>query len=386
MFQRNKTRTVLSLLGIIIGVASVIVIGTLGESAKTNVKKSFGSSNLSLIQVDAGFMRRSRENRIYLDEAFREKIFDSISGINKIWYKNNLSSVLANGPLSVSYQLSAVEYGYIEMCGLTTGSGETFNVSDDVEGSQTIVLGSDAALALFPDEDPVGRVLIAQAGSDLFGFRVIGVLSGDSLGFDSPKTSVYIPRGFYLKKIAPSPNASSAVVEARSPKNVVRISAELKKYALEKTGEEYALSVNSMQSMLERYDEVTGTMNMLLSGVAAISLLVGGIGIMNIMIVTVTERKREIGVRKAIGAAPYVIRLQFLTESAAITILGGITGAAAGIGVSAVAVAVLKWSFSVSWASCAAAFLFSAFVGVFFGYYPASKAAKLDPVTALSSE
>jgi putative ABC transport system permease protein len=386
MFRRNKTRTFLSLLGVIIGVASVIIIGTLGESATSNVKKTLGSSNLNMIQVSTGFMRRARENTIRLDESFCNEICGSISGIRKIWFKNSISATLANGDLSFSGSLSAVEYGFIEMAGLALGKGRYFNVSDDVEGTQTIILGSEAAAVLFPGGGEIGARVLVQAGGVLFGFKVVGVLSGTASGFESPEMGLYVPRGFYSKKIEPSPDADQAVVEAEASRQVTRITDDLRAYAEAKTGDEYALSVNSMQAMLEQFDEVTGTMSLLLSGIAAISLLVGGIGIMNIMIVTVTERKREIGIRKAIGASPAVIRTQFLVESVAITVLGGLLGIVFGVGLSAVIITVLKWTFAIAWPACAAAFLFSAFVGIFFGFYPASRAAKLDPVEALAAE
>ena len=141
-----------------------------------------------------------------------------------------------------------------------------------------------------------------------------------------------------------------------------------------------------MQTMLDQFNEVNGTMNLLLAGIAAISLLVGGIGIMNIMIVTVTERKQESGIRKAIGAAPAAIRRQFLVESAAISLIGGIMGEALGLAISVVAVKVMKWPFEVQVRACFIAFAFAALVGIFFGLNPASRAAKLDPVEALGAE
>ncbi|MBQ1983594.1 MAG: FtsX-like permease family protein, partial [Spirochaetaceae bacterium] len=133
-------------------------------------------------------------------------------------------------------------------------------------------------------------------------------------------------------------------------------------------------------------DQIMGTMTLLLSGVAAISLLVGGVGIMNIMIVTVTERKKEIGIRKALGASPTAIRVQFLVESATITLLGGFLGVVVGITLSSIVVFAMNWQFAIQWGACVLSFFFSAFVGVFFGLNPASRAAKLDPVAALSAE
>jgi putative ABC transport system permease protein len=376
----------LSLLGVIIGVASVIVIGTLGESATGNVKKTFNSANLNMIQVSSGYMRRARENRIELNEAFRKEIFGTIQGIKKIWFKNSISATLFRDDLSFSRVVNAVEYGYIETCGLKLSKGRYFNVTDDVEGAQVIILGANAATALFPDGDELDKQILLRSGDASFGFRVIGVLTGQAAGFESPEESVYAPRGFFQKKIDRVSPASTADIEAVSPAYVSSIIESIKSYAERKTGDSYALNAASMQAMLEQIDQVTGTLSLLLSGVAAISLLVGGIGIMNIMIVTVTERKKEIGIRKAIGASPRAIRFQFLVESAAITITGGILGIAAGLGISAIVVAALGWSFTFAAFTCAGAFLFSAFVGVFFGFYPASRAAKLDPVMALSAE
>ena len=142
----------------------------------------------------------------------------------------------------------------------------------------------------------------------------------------------------------------------------------------------------SMQTMLENYEKTTSTLNLLLSGVAAISLLVGGIGIMNIMIVSVTERKREIGIRKALGASQKDIRNQFLVESAMLSLIGGTIGILVGTLLSFAVVKVLGWKFSLPVNAAAVSFVFSAFVGIFFGLFPAIKAAKLDPVVALASE
>jgi putative ABC transport system permease protein len=142
----------------------------------------------------------------------------------------------------------------------------------------------------------------------------------------------------------------------------------------------------SMQTMIEQMDSAMQTMSVMLSAIAAISLLVGGIGIMNIMIVTVTERKQEIGIRKALGASPGDIRQQFLIESASITLLGGGMGIVLGIGLSLAIELFTKQAFVVSWLSCGVSFVFSVFVGIFFGLSPASRAAKLDPVAALAGE
>ena len=228
--------------------------------------------------------------------------------------------------------------------------------------------------------------LILISSNIRFGFEVVGVLKEQSGGMENPSTSVYIPRGFYSKKIQPNPIASSIVCQVTDQKLSTKVAENIKSYVEEKSGVENILNIMSMATFLEQYDQIMGTMTLLLSGVAAISLLVGGVGIMNIMIVTVTERKKEIGIRKALGASPRAIKLQFLVESATITLFGGFLGVIVGIALSGIVVFAMNWEFAIQWGACLLSFFFSAFVGVFFGLNPASRAAKLDPVAALSAE
>lgn len=385
-FRLNKTRTFLSLLGVIIGVASVIVITTIGESATANIKNSFGSSGLDLVKVNSGFMRRSRDNSLQFDEAFREELWDNIENVKHIFYLNTVSGTLRIGDTDVSCSCVAVEPNYMETNKIKIEDGRLFSVSEDVAGSQKIILGSEVAEMLFPDGDAVGKHITLDASKILFGFEVIGVLAEQTSGMESTNNNAYITRGFYSKKISPNPKAGNIVLQVTDQSLATSVAEKIEEYVEEKTGIEKAVNVMSMQSMLEQFDEVTGTVSMLLSGIAAISLLVGGIGIMNIMIVSVTERRKEIGIRKALGATPGAIKSQFLVESATITLFGGFFGIILGLIISAVATYIMNWSFAIKWTAVFSAFAFSALVGVFFGYNPAARAAKLDPVAALSSE
>jgi len=387
-FKRNKIRTALSLLGVIIGVASVIVITSLGKSAESNIKKTFGSSGLDLVRLSSPFMsRRNRTLAVDFDETFKNEIFAAVPNIKKVWYINTFSVTLnRENDTSLTSQANAVEQGYLEMCNLKLDYGDFFSVSDEVLGSQKLILGYKAALGLFPDGNAVGQQLILVNNNVPFGFTVAGVLAEQTAGFEDAENGVYVPRGFYLKKISPEDKASIVVLQATDASLAAKLTVDAKAFVTAKTQDEYSVSVNSMQSMFEQLESVMGTVSLLLSGIAAISLLVGGIGIMNIMIVTVTERKKEIGIRKAIGASPSAIRLQFLVESASITLLGGIIGIILGILISAAVVYVLNWVLSVQFGACLLSFVFSAFVGVFFGFNPASRAAKLDPIEALASE
>ena len=386
-FRRNKMRTFLSLLGIIIGVASVIVIMSMGQSSTKQIQDTFGSSGLDMVSISTGFMRRRRDAvTIDFNESFRETMFGKISGIKKIWYKNSLSATLSYGDVSASSSCTAVETDYIQTYGLSLESGEFFSVTDNVMGSQKIILGSEIASSLFPNGDAVGKHITLVTSSVPFSFEVTGVLKEQSSGMENTTTGCYITRGFYAKKIKPNPSASTVMVQAVSTSKATELVDILEDYCEEISGTEGSVNVSSMQTMISQMSSITKTLSLMLSAIAAISLLVGGIGIMNIMIVTVTERKQEIGIRKALGASPAIIRRQFLIESASITLLGGSIGIILGILISLAVEYVRSLSFVISWQSCAIAFVFSAFVGVFFGFSPASRAAKLDPVLALAGE
>ena len=384
-FKSNKTRTFLSLLGVIIGVASVIVITSMGESSTKQIADTFGTSGLDVVSVSAGFMsRRGSSSSVQFDETARTDLFDNVSNIKKIWYKNSLSATMSYGETSSSVNCSAIETGYLEMYNLELEKGSFFTVTDNEEGTQKIILSHDTAENYFPDGDAIGKKVLLIASNTRFNFEVIGVLKEQSTGMEGG--SAFIPRGFYSKKIIPNPTAATVMVQATSKDKAVDLATDIKTYYTNKTGNEYAVNVMSMQSMLEQMSEIQSTISVMLSAIAAISLLVGGIGIMNIMIVTVTERRQEIGIRKALGASPADIRQQFLIESASITLLGGFMGIIAGIIVSLAVEYVQSNALIVSTKACIISFVFSVFVGIFFGLNPASRAAKLDPVIALSGE
>ncbi len=386
-FRRNKTRTFLSLLGIIIGVASVIIIMSMGQASTKKIQDTFGSSGLDMVSISNGFMRRRRDAvTLNFNEAFRTEMFEQVEGIKKIWYKNNLSATISYGETSASSSCTAVESGYIETYGLAIEQGKSFDITDDVMGSQKIILGSDIASSLFPNGDGIGKYVTLVTSSVPFYFKVIGILAEQNSGMESTSSGCYITRGFYTKKIEPSPSASTVMVQATSADKASSLVTSLTSYCEKVSGTEGSVTVSSMQTLIEQMSEITGTLSLMLSAIAAISLLVGGIGIMNIMIVTVTERKQEIGIRKALGASPNVIRQQFLIESASITLIGGIAGITLGIVTSLAIEYVRSQALVISWFSCLIAFAFSVFVGIFFGLSPASRAAKLDPVVALSGE
>ena len=381
-FKRNKTRTFLSLLGVIIGVAAVIIITSMGESSTKQVQDTFGTNGLDIVEIRSGFMRRNRDSiTLVFDESFRENLFDGVKDIKKIWYKNSLSATLSVGEVSASVSCTAIEYGYLEMYGFQLEEGKFFSVSDVEEGMQKISLSHDMAEQLFPDGNALGQKIMLVVDKVTFGFKIVGITKDQTTGMETG--TAFIPRGFYSKKIKPNPSADSVLVQVTSQEKSSPMVQTLTSYCKNLTGTD-SVRVNSMKTMIEQVSKITETMSLLLAAVAAISLLVGGIGIMNIMIVTVTERRQEIGIRKALGANQKDIMQQFLIESASITVIGGILGIIFGILISLVLEYIKGMSFALSFQACIVSFVFSLFVGIFFGINPALRAAKLDPVVALS--
>ena len=381
-FKRNTTRTFLSLLGVIIGVAAVIIITSMGESSTKQVQDTFGTNGLDIVEIRSGFMRRNRDSiTLVFDESFRENLFDGVKDIKKIWYKNSLSATLSVGEVSASVSCTAIEYGYLEMYGFQLEEGKFFSVSDVEEGMQKIILSHDMAEQLFPDGNALGQKIMLVVDKVTFGFKIVGITKDQTTGMETG--TAFIPRGFYSKKIKPNPSADSVLVQVTSQEKSSPMVQTLTSYCKNLTGTD-SVRVNSMKTMIEQVSKITETMSLLLAAVAAISLLVGGIGIMNIMIVTVTERRQEIGIRKALGANQKDIMQQFLIESASITVIGGILGIIFGILISLVLEYIKGMSFALSFQACIVSFVFSLFVGIFFGINPALRAAKLDPVVALS--
>ena len=381
-FKRNKTRTFLSLLGVIIGVAAVIIITSMGESSTKQVQDTFGTNGLDIVEIRSGFMRRNRDSiTLVFDESFRENLFDGVKDIKKIWYKNSLSATLSVGEVSASVSCTAIEYGYLEMYGFQLEEGKFFSVSDVEEGMQKIILSHDMAEQLFPDGNALGQKIMLVVDKVTFGFKIVGITKDQTTGMETG--TAFIPRGFYSKKIKPNPSADSVLVQVTSQEKSSPMVQTLTSYCKNLTGTD-SVRVYSMKTMIEQVSKITETMSILLAAVATISLLVGGIGIMNIMIVTVTERRQEIGIRKALGANQKDIMQQFLIESASITVIGGILGILFGILISLVLEYIKGMSFALSFQACIVSFVFSLFVGIFFGINPALRAAKLDPVVALS--
>ena len=383
-FGSNVLRTVLSVLGIVIGVGSVIAITTLGRSATTGIQAEVADAGLETISVMVGRDGSREERRLFVPELAAD--IADIAGVATAAPLNQGTFTIRYGRESYDTLVMAVDDRFAEIFSYGAQEGRFFTAADNAGREMYIVLGAETASILFPDGDAVGsyvRLFRNQAKS----FRVVGVMESrtDTLGV-SFDTGVYVPYNTYTQRLDRIDSAGRYIIRTAEGTDVLEVAGEVERFFLDLTGNEDSYRIVSPSTMAEMFTGITEILNLFLTGIAAISLVVGGIGIMNIMLVSVTERTREIGVRKALGARPAVIRGQFLTEAVALTLLGGLIGIAAGTGVSLLVTRVLHWPFSMSVGAYVIALAFSSGVGLFFGLYPAIRASNLDPVVALSYE
>lgn len=380
--RHNKMRTLLSLLGIIIGVGSVVAILNLGQSVTESITQSMNVGGIDLVTIyPAG---AARELNIF-DETFGDTLMKNVDGIDTVLPIASSSTMIRSGQEILTVTINGVTSDFFTANNTELLYGEYFTSSDNINRRQTVVLGKDVADELFPAGNAVGSyVSIFRNYSRRY--LVVGVLDEKDatlgMSFDS---SIFIPLNTYEQRFTRVSVMSSYTVKVREGFNAVTVGDDIESYLDDMIGSDY-FSVFSAASIVEMASEVTGTLSSFLAAIAAISLLVGGIGIMNIMLVSVAERTREIGIRKALGASPSVIMGQFLVEALTLTIIGGIIGIAVGALISLAIVNVVGWSLHFSYAAIVVSLGFSMFVGVFFGWYPAAKASRLDPVESLSYE
>jgi putative ABC transport system permease protein len=386
----NKIRTFLTMLGIIIGVAAVIAMISLGEGAKMQVSRTIEGLGSNLLIVSPGqkkfrHVRTGIEETLTIEDAAAiekeipliKSISPEIFQVEQVKYgnKNSNTSVLGTAP------------EYINIRNFKIKEGRFFNKEDVNFLRRVAVLGDTVKNDLFGEGTPIGKFIKIRGTN----FQVIGVLEakGQTTWFN-PDDQILIPISTALKRLFGVTYVRSISLQAVSMDRLEDAAREVEKLLLKRhriaKGEEPDFNVRTQLEMLSSMREITKTFTYLLGGIASVSLLVGGIGIMNIMLVSVTERTREIGIRKAIGAKNKYILKQFLIESVIICLIGGIIGIGLGIAISWIISSLGEWKTVVAPYSIILAFAFSIAVGIFFGLYPARRAAMLDPIKALHYE
>jgi putative ABC transport system permease protein len=391
--NRNKMRTILTMLGMIIGVGAVITMVALGTGARTTIEERVKSAGTNMIMVNAGNfssggvrMGQGNSTTMTPEDAAMIK---AIPGVQYAAAgANSRSQVIAgNQNWSTNVQGTDVDLPLIRNWPTKYGS---FFTAADVTGAQKVaVLGTVVSDTLFgPDVDPTGQIIRLRSQP----FKVIGVMTSkgqSSMGQDQDDT-IFTPYTTVMKKLQGQHNINNITVSAAQA-DQIQDTAEAIRVALRTShkivpGDADDFMVRTLEEMASVQTETTKTMTTLLASIAGVSLLVGGIGIMNIMLVSVTERTREIGLRMAIGARGKDVLLQFLVEAIVISLIGGLIGIGLGFGLSAAVQKFMQWPAVISPNAIALAFGFAAVTGVFFGFYPARKAAGLDPIEALRFE
>ena len=392
--RRNKMRTVLTMLGIIIGVGAVIATVGIGNGAKAQVSARIAALGQNVIQIFSGSLNRGG-------------VFTGFGGAGTLTVedalaiRNEVPGVVAVSPevRGGGGQITAgennwnapifgegIDYLTIRQWELTEGA--MFTEADERSAAKVCVLGKTTADKLFPDEDALGKTIRIKNVP----LKVIGLLArkGASMGGDDQDDRVLIPYTTCMKRFAGVTTLRMMQLSADSAERMAGVQNAITEILRQRhrilPGRDDDFIIRNQQEISETANATTETMTALLAGVAIISLIIGGIGIMNIMLVSVTERTREIGIRMAVGARGWDILLQFLIEAVTLSSIGGLIGIGLGIGGAKVITLVKNWPTLVSLNWILISFAFSALVGVAFGFYPAHKASRLDPIDALRYE
>jgi putative ABC transport system permease protein len=374
--RRNGVRSVLTALGVVIGVASVIVMVNLGQSATRNVTDQISKMGPNLLFIRAGFGRRgaggTRGAGKAITEADAAAIATDVRGVTVApGATANATVVWGNANYSTSIVGTTAEF--FDVRGRAIAEGRSFSDEEVAAGTPVCVLGPTVQREVYAGEDPLGTRLRIDRVSCL----VVGVLAakGEAMGEDQDDV-VLMPLAAVQRRMLGTRDLTDIFVSAASADDTART----------KTSADDDFFVRDMQELAATLEGTTSTLTSLLAAIAGVSLLVGGIGIMNIMLVSVTERTREIGVRIAIGARAREVLMQFLVEATVLSVLGGATGIVLGIAGSWVATQKLQMPFVIAYEVVGVAFVVSALIGVVFGFIPARKAAHLDPIDALRHE
>ncbi len=391
---RNKMRSSLTMLGIIIGVAAVIAMVGVGQGAQQQVQDRIAAMGSNVLFVSAGSVNRGGMRMGY--GATKTLVYEDMQAILKECPAVRTAAPGTGSSGQVVYgndnwftQLTGTEPQYLEVRDWPVGEGANFTQADVETAANVALIGETVRKNLFGAVDPVGQTIRIRN----LPFRVVGVLASKgqsaAMGQDQDDT-IIMPITTLQKKITGDTWLRFIMVSAISREASYaaqqQITSLLRDRHRIRSGQDDDFMVRNLADIADLADQAGQVMTMLLASIASVSLIVGGIGIMNIMLVSVTERTREIGIRMAIGATESDVQSQFLIEAVVLSCMGGVVGILVGVGASLVITNTLGWAVRISPIAIGVAVVFSMAVGIFFGFYPARKAARLDPIEALRYE
>ena len=390
--KRNILRSILTILGIVIGVASVIAMVMIGDGTTANVKENISKLGTNMLTLRVGQERRGPPREDNSAKAFEDDdivaIKNEIQNVKAVASENSSSINIVYGNKSNASFVIGTNNDYFIIKDWELSDGRIFDESELSTGKSSCILGSTIVKQLFEDENPIGANIRLKS----FSCNVIGVLKSkgaSAFGRDQDEV-VIVPLKMSQRKIKGDKDISSILISITEGKYIENAKSDITALMQErraiKVGESDNFYIRDMEEILSTMTSTTKMLTYLLGSIAAISLLVGGIGIMNIMLVSVTERTREIGTRLAIGAMENEVLLQFLVEAIVLSTLGGIIGIFLGLSIGVVVVNMMDLPFILNEQIILISFILSTLIGVFFGYFPAQKAAKLNPIDALRYE
>ncbi len=390
---RNKMRSLLTMLGIIIGVGAVIATVGLGQGAQEQVQNQIASMGTNLLYISSGSVNKGGirmgggATKTLVNDDMKA-ILQEVPAIAEAAPGAGASAQIVSDNQNWYTRVTGTEPQYFDIRNWSFARGGNFVMDDVTRATNVVVLGATVQQNLFGNADPVGQTV--RIGT--LPFQVVGVLTAkgqSGLGQDQDD-GVYVPITTLQKKITGQDwlqyIMASAVSQPASYAAQGQITSLLRDRHRIRPGQDDDFTVRNLADVAQLADESSRVMTLLLASIAGVSLIVGGIGIMNIMLVSVTERTREIGIRIAIGATEGDVLRQFLSESVVLSLTGGIVGILFGVASSVTITHLLGWNILISPTAMAAAVVFSMAVGIFFGFYPARKAAMLDPIEALRFE
>jgi putative ABC transport system permease protein len=391
--RRNTLRTLLTMLGIIIGVGAVIAMVSIGNGAKAQVEAQIASLGQNVILIMSGsFSRGGVRSGWGSSGTLTVEDYDAlrreIPGVSGASPEVRTFAQVAYGNQNANTTVMGVGADYVDIRAWSIASGANFSDQDVRTANKVALLGRTTAETLFGDSDPIGQVIRIKNAP----FIVVGMLApkGMSLMGSDQDDVILVPYTSAMKRLTGQTSFRSLNVQAEGPRQLSEVQEQIIGLLRQRhrigPDREDDFMVRTQEEIAEMATATSRIMTVLLGSIAGVSLLVGGIGIMNIMLVSVTERTRVIGIRMSVGARSMDILLQFLIEAVTLSVVGGLIGIALGLGTSRLLTAKMGWATYVSADSILLAFAFSAAIGIFFGFYPARKAAQLDPIEALHYE